>query len=154
MPDFTMLSIDGSDRVPPQAGPPILSGTKSRPRLIAMAVDNVLAGILAFVLSAKLPLPNDAVRDIVLLTLYLAYYLVPEAIWGRTPGKRLCHLLIRRVDGCAAGWKESAIRTAARVVEVNPFLFGALPGALAVAWSQRHQRFGDMLARTVVTRDA
>jgi len=150
---FTTLHLDDSAQPIPEPGPPLLFGTKSRPRLIAMIFDNVLAILLAFVLSAKLPVPDESLRGVILGATYLGYYLVPEAVWGRTLMKRVCHLIVRRVDGSEAGWKEAGIRTAARVFEVNPLLLGALPGALAVAWSYRRQRLGDMLARTVVVSD-
>ena len=147
------LHIDDSDRVQLPTGPPNLVGTKSRPRLVAMIADNALAIPLAFVISSKLPVPDESLRGVILVAAYLGYYLVPEAIWGRTPMKKACHLIVRRLDGSECGWKEAAIRTAARVFELNPLLLGALPGALAVAWSNRHQRLGDMLARTVVVSE-
>jgi hypothetical protein len=40
------------------------------------------------------------------------------------------------------------------IFEANPLLLGLLPGALAVVWSKHRQRFGDMLAETIVVRRA
>ena len=83
---------------------------------------------------------------------YLGYFFVQEGMWGATVGTRVFGLRVVRLDGGSAGWSASFWRTILRVLEVNPILFGAIPGGLAVTRSKRKQRLGDMLARTIVVR--
>jgi uncharacterized RDD family membrane protein YckC len=126
-------------------------GTKTR--LFAAMFDNTIATILCVVIAARLPLPlPSAGRWLVAAGAYLFYFLVQEASWGRTLGEQIFGLRVVKINGEAAGWREALWRTVLRVVEVNPLLFGALPGGLAVTWSKRKQRLGDMLAGTVVAR--
>jgi len=128
-----------------------LIGDKGKPRLVAAMFDNVLAVLLAFLVSSRVPGLADGARTALLVVTYLAYYFVLEALWSRTLVKRFAGLVIvKRTSGEPAGWREAAIRTVLRVLEANPLLFGILPGAIVVARSRYRQRLGDMLAGTVV----
>jgi len=125
-------------------------GNAGKPRLFAMIIDNLLAAILGIVIAANIPGLGDASRGFVLVAIYLLYHLLPEAIWSRTLGKLVFGPVVRRLDGRPWGWPRAAARTFLRLIEVNPLLFGALPGGLAVLFSKRKQRIGDMLADTIV----
>jgi uncharacterized RDD family membrane protein YckC len=82
----------------------------------------------------------------------LGYFFFQEALWGATLGKRAFGLRVVRLDGRPAGWSASFWRTILRILEVNPALLGAIPEGLAVTWSKRKQRLGDMLAHRVMVR--
>jgi uncharacterized RDD family membrane protein YckC len=86
------------------------------------------------------------------LLLFPAYFWLPEAIWGATPGKRLTGVRVIDAQGRAPGARRAFIRTVTRVLEVNPFLFGAIPAALIAYRSRTGQRLGDMLAKTFVVK--
>lgn len=89
-----------------------------------------------------------------LLDLFLTtvYFLCFETLWrGRTPGKRLTHLRVVREDGLHPGWSESLMRNLLRPVDALPT--GYLVGALAIFFSSRGQRLGDLVAGTLVVRD-
>jgi uncharacterized RDD family membrane protein YckC len=132
---------------------PDLQGDATKERLFAAAVDNTVATLFAIPLAARLPVPLSPVaRGVILVVAFLGYFFFQEGLWGATLGKRLFGLRVVRLDGQPAGWLPVLWRTILRIVEVNPILFGALPGGLAVTWSKRKQRLGDMLARTVVVR--
>src|SRR5437867_1609951 len=101
-----------------------LIGNAGKPRIGAVLLDNAIASLVSFIIAAGTPgLPITA-RGIALATIYLVYFLVPEAIWSATLGKVIFGLRVCRADGSVAGWREAAIRTVFRVVEVNPVLFG------------------------------
>lgn len=153
MPDLVTLNLSGEAK-PEQPSRPLLVGTKARPRLLAMITDNVIAIVCGAVVASQVPILDSPARGCLLIVTYLSYYFFPEALWAKTPMKAAFHLKVRRLDGGVVGWGESAVRTLARIVEVNPLLLGALPGALAVAFSARRQRLGDMLARTVVVSES
>ena len=128
-----------------------LMGNATKERLFAAGIDNFFATIACVLLAAKLPGQLSPVaRWVIAGMAYLVYFLVQEAIWGTTLGKRAFHLQVARVDGGSVGWPEALWRTLLRILEVNPLLAGAIPGGLTVAFSKRKQRLGDMLAHTVV----
>lgn len=130
-------------------------GDASKGRLFGMAIDNLVACFLALLVGSLLPEAMSVTwRTVLALGAYLAYYFIQEGAFATTLGKRLFGLGIYRVDGTAVWWDDAAIRTAFRILEVNPLLFGALPGAIAVSSSERHQRFGDRVAGTVVMKRA
>src|SRR5450432_419989 len=128
-----------------------LIGNATRRRLFAAGVDNLLATILCLVIASRLPgdLSSPA-RWTVAATGYLACFLIQESVWGTTVGKRAFGLLVIRLDGRPARWREAAWRTAFRILEVNPLLLGGIPAGIAISSSKRKQRLGDMLAGTVV----
>ena len=134
---------------------PELQGDATKERLFAAGIDNACATLLAIPMASRIPGPFSPVaRGVILIVVFLGYFLLQEAIWGATLGKRVFGLRVVRLDGTPAGWSAAFWRTILRVLEVNPVLFGAIPGGLAVTWSKRKQRLGDMLAHTVVVRRA
>jgi uncharacterized RDD family membrane protein YckC len=87
--------------------------------------------------------------DLFLTTLY---FLVFETFWsGRTPGKRMTQIRVIGEDGTGVGWRESLLRNLLRAVDALPV--GYLVGALAMIFSPRGQRLGDLVAGTLVVRD-
>jgi uncharacterized RDD family membrane protein YckC len=132
-----------------------LQGDATKTRLFAAMVDNTFATLLCIPLAARLPGPLTPVtRGVILVTVYLGYFFVQEAVWHATLAKRFFGLRVVRLDGRPAGWSASFWRTILRILEVNPVLLGMIPGGLVVTWSKRKQRLGDMLAGTVVARQA
>jgi uncharacterized RDD family membrane protein YckC len=119
-----------------------------------MAVDNLVAMLISLLLAAQLPDSVGQARWAIVVATYLGYYLIQEGLWATTLGKRVFGLRVSRVDGASPGWGGALWRTLTRVIEVNPLLLGVLPGGLAVALTERHQRLGDILARTVVVERA
>lgn len=84
------------------------------------------------------------------LFIALGYYIVLEAQFGATPGKRLVGLKVVKLEGgTPIGWQASIVRNVLRLVD--GFLF-YLVGAIAVWMSDKKQRLGDRVAGTVVIR--
>ncbi len=130
----------------------IVPGDASKDRFFAASFDNAIA--MALGLAAAMAFPSDQLvqRGAAIVAAYLAYFLVFESLFGSSPGKMLFGLWVRRLEGGRCSWQQAAIRTAARLVEVNPLLVGALPAALAIFISGNRQRIGDIIAGTVVRR--
>lgn len=132
--------------------------TSSVERYLALGIDNVLAFLSLYVVVAELPEGFDPGRDPVWAALlgfasfggYFAYFFVFEWILAATPGKLLFGLRVLTTDGTRCGGWPILVRTATRVLEANPLLFGALPGAIVALRSAARQRWGDHLAGTVV----
>ena len=74
---------------------------------------------------------------------------VPHRWLGGTPGMRCLGLRVVTEHGETPDLRKYMIRWLMAVVD--GYFFG-LVGALAIAFSSRHQRLGDMVARTLVVR--
>ncbi len=79
-----------------------------------------------------------------------AYYILMEAQCGWTIGKRVLGLKVVKLEGGGPlDWQASIVRNLLRIVD--GFIF-YLVAAIAVATSDKKQRIGDRVARTVVIR--
>lgn len=128
-------------------------GDASKARLIALFIDHLIGFALVMLAVAFVPEDMPAVKAVLFFLVYLAYFVVLEALWSRTVGKFFQGLVVRKLDGSPCGWKAALIRTALRIFEVNPLLLGGLPAGLVVIATERKQRLGDLLAGTVVVSD-
>jgi uncharacterized RDD family membrane protein YckC len=99
---------------------------------------------------AFVPESLPQVKAVFFVLVYLAYFVVLEALWSRTLGKFFQGLVVRKLDGNPCDWKAALIRGSLRIFEVNPLLLGGLPAGLVIIASERKQRIGDLLAGTVV----
>jgi uncharacterized RDD family membrane protein YckC len=125
-------------------------GDASKARLVALFIDHIIAfGLMMFVL-ASVPPSWTVLKAVLFFVVYLAYFVVFEALWSRTPGKFFQGLVVRKLDGSRCDWKAALIRSGLRILEVNPILLGGIPAGLAIVASERKQRIGDVLAGTVV----
>ena len=131
---------------------PKIAGDASKARFFAFFVDHLLALGLMIFAAALVPPEYPVARWAAFVAVYVAYFLVLEAVWSRSPGKLFQGLVIRQLDGTRCGWKAALIRFACRIVEINPMLLGGLPAGIAILCTKRRQRIGDILAGTVVVR--
>ena len=128
----------------------IIIGDASRARLMALVIDHLIVFALMMLAVAFMPESLRLMKAVFLMVFYLAYFVVLEALWSRTPGKFVEGLVVRNLDGSRCGWTAALIRGSLRIVEINPFFLGGLPAGLVIIASERKQRIGDMLAGTVV----
>ena len=119
-------------------------------RHLAGILDNVFAGILALIAAKQVDEENIYLQGVVAVGVYLSYYFVFEVLTSRSVGKLVTGLKVIDFDGKKCTTKQVAIRTAFRLLEVNPFLLGALPAAVQILFTPTKQRMGDRVARTVV----
>ena len=81
------------------------------------------------------------------------YFIFFEWTWnGQTPGKRLLHLRVIKLDGTPVSWTDILLRNVARPLDT----FGpmGLIGLLMIFASRKAQRLGDLVARTLVIHEA
>lgn len=116
---------------------------------MAATLDNFLA-MIAGLATAKAVDDQPVLQLVLFVGAYLGYFFLLEAVISRTIGKVAMGLVVVRCDGGRAGVRESAIRTAMRILEVNPAICGAIPAAISIAASEHHQRIGDRMAGTIV----
>jgi uncharacterized RDD family membrane protein YckC len=129
-------------------------GDASKARLIAVFIDHLFAFALTMLVLAFVPESLPILKAVFFFLIYLAYFLLLEALWSRTLGKFFQGLVVRKLDGSRCGWKAALIRSALRIVEVNPLLLGGLSAGLVIIGSERKQRIGDLLAGTLVVSAA
>lgn len=86
------------------------------------------------------------------LVLGVLYFPVLEGVKGWSLGKLATGTRVVDRHGRVPGVGKAAIRTVARLFEVNPLFAGGLPAGIAVLVSKGHQRVGDMMADTYVLK--
>ena len=94
-----------------------------------------------------------ALLIVALFSIWVGYFAVFEWAWsGQTPGKRWLKLRVIREDGRPITFWEAAARNIVRLFDMEPGIFYSV-GLVAVFVSSRDQRFGDLVAGTVVVRE-
>jgi uncharacterized RDD family membrane protein YckC len=78
-----------------------------------------------------------------------AYFAIMEGRFGQTLGKMALGIKVVREDGGRAGIREALLRTLLRIVDGIGTYLVALIVALI---SDKNQRLGDMVAKTLVVR--
>ncbi len=126
-------------------------------RSIATFVDHVIqlvlllavGGIVSATSSGEFSSATVAILSAWMFILMFFYPILFEVLWsGRTPGKRFNGLRVVTITGAPIGFRESAIRNLARIIDYLPSFY--ILGLLTVATSTYHQRIGDFAAGTVV----
>jgi uncharacterized RDD family membrane protein YckC len=135
------------------------------PRAAAVIVDGLIAGIgfmiLVGVVSGQTYDTGDTkgvslhgAAFLIWIVLALGYWIVLEAIWGTTVGKRVMNLRVLTRDGAPISWGQSVVRNVLRLVDGLPYVIPYLVGALVAMADDEKQRLGDRPAKTfVVYRD-
>src|SRR5262252_8560459 len=166
-----MVEFEGVPRRPPD-GEDLVVATPERvsfrletaglgSRFVAQLIDGLaLTGILIAVGSASTGLGvltrNALLATLVFVLLGLlvvaAYWIVPEALWdGKSLGKLALGLRVVDAQGGPITAGQAIVRNLLRIVDVLPVYYAV--GAIAIFFSSRNQRLGDMVAGTVVVRD-
>ncbi|WP_421568499.1 RDD family protein [Stenotrophomonas sp. PD6] len=123
-------------------------------RWLATIIDSVLLLAVLFIPAVAL---DKSVGEIVIwvsLALIAAYFPVMETRFGGSLGKLATATRVVNIRGERPNWWQAIVRTLLRLIEVNPFLLGAIPAGLIALCSSNRQRLGDMLAGTYVLRRA
>jgi uncharacterized RDD family membrane protein YckC len=85
------------------------------------------------------------------LLVWLAYFTITEMVFGKSLGKRAVGLRVVAESGEPASTGQILIRNALRVIDILPFFY--LVGFITTAVSSRHQRIGDLVAKTIVVAE-
>jgi len=156
--EFMVDSSNSADAGDPEADLGRVGYTRPE-RYLASFLDNLLAFLLmmciATVLSENMQSTFGVVVNVAIgigfSALYFAYFLIFEATISSTPGKLMFSLRVQHLNGTKCSLRAACLRTMTRFLEVNPLLFGCVPAAIVVRCSKRKQRWGDILANTIVT---
>lgn len=140
-------------------------------RFLAVFIDGMLQGILAFALifglayaASRLPRgmaqPSHFVQSVAvalfffaLFAIFFGYFILFEVFWnGQTPGKRALGIRVVRDGGYAVDFAASLVRNVIRIVEGTLCMY--LIAAVSALASRENKRIGDFAAGTIVVRDA
>src|SRR6185369_3434909 len=94
-------------------------GDASKARLIAAFIDHVIALGVMFFAVMLVPESFPALKAISVFLVYLAYFVLLEALLSRTLGKYFQGLIVRKLDGSRCDWKAALIRGTLRIIEVK-----------------------------------
>ena len=137
----------------PKRKVPIRASSGLGQRFIAAVLDQNVAAVMF--LAAAMSLAGDEPFQVfpllAALGAYLGYFFLSEWLLGATPAKLFFRLQVRQLSGERCTARQIAVRTALRILEINP-IFGALPAGITILVTERRQRIGDLLAGTVVMR--
>jgi uncharacterized RDD family membrane protein YckC len=100
-------------------------------------------------------LSSNALKTLLILLLFgfqWVYFNLFEWIWnGQTPGKRLMHLRVIKMDGSPVSGIDVLLRNLSRPIDtLGP---QGLIGLLMIFVSRKAQRLGDLMARTIVIHE-
>lgn len=128
--------------------------------LICFVAFIVLTIVLAMMDASRLfsPTRSGAVALALLVLFQFAilwgYYVLFEGLMdGQTPGKRRMRLRVVRDGGYSVTFAASAVRNLVRIVDMQPAFFYAV-GLVSAVLSRNGKRLGDIVAGTLVVREA
>jgi uncharacterized RDD family membrane protein YckC len=128
------------------------------PRLVAQIVDGVILLILNYAIGAAMAGASSfefyGAQAYPLLgagfLIFLLYFVIFEGMWGATVGKMVMKIKVVREDGSPCGLGPAVIRNILRIIDMLPFLY--IIGLIFMSRSDKKQRLGDKIAKTVVIK--
>ena len=84
-------------------------------------------------------------------TLWIIYFTYFEGTSGQTFGKRLAHIKVVKDDGAKCDFVAALIRNLLRIIDRLPFIY--IIGIILILVTNKKQRLGDMLAKTIVVKE-
>jgi uncharacterized RDD family membrane protein YckC len=127
-------------------------------RLVAQIVDGIILLIVNYILGATMAGATSfafyGAEAYPLLgaggVIFLLYFVILEGMWGATVGKMVMKIKVVREDGSACGLMPALIRNILRIIDALPFLY--IIGLIFMSRSDKKQRLGDRIAKTVVVK--
>jgi uncharacterized RDD family membrane protein YckC len=82
--------------------------------------------------------------------LWLIYFTSLEGSSGQTIGKKLMHIRVVKEDGARCDYGSALVRNLLRIIDHLPTLY--ILGIILIAATDKKQRLGDMLGKTLVVK--
>jgi len=122
-------------------------------RFVSLVIDSLIIsaifGALATILGAGMMRHGTWSVGILSFAFYIAYYTYLEGTRGQTIGKMITKIKVVREDGTPIDIEQAFKRNILRVIDG---LFVYLIGAILIWRSDKQQRLGDTVAKTVVVK--
>ena len=133
-------------------------------RFLATTIDNLVllvpsAVVIALLFPTLDTIPGNPLRFLCLMFFAVSFFFIGgylyhsllEGLFGRTLGKKLCGIRVLKADFTPCGLSAGFLRNLLRIVDA---FFYYLVAVIALAGTMKWQRLGDLVAETVVVRDA
>lgn len=127
-------------------------------RFLAIFLDFLIVSAISAAASTAfvLILPRGIAAAVIITFTFLlqwGWHVVWEVKFqGRTPGKRALKLRVIDARGLPVSLHQSLVRNIVRILDSMPAFYGV--GAIAMLTNNARRRFGDIVADTLVVRDA
>lgn len=123
-------------------------------RFVSILIDSIILGIIDIVLGTILGVFRGPEGDIwwwwiLSFIIFLAYYTYLEGTRGQTIGKMITRIKVVREDGGKIDMNQAFIRNILRIIDG---LFVYLVGAVLIWRSDKKQRLGDRVGKTLVVK--
>ncbi len=82
--------------------------------------------------------------------LWLIYFTYFEGTSGQTIGKKFAHVRVVKEDGSSCDFGSALVRSILRIIDGLPSIY--ILGIILIAATDKKQRLGDMLAKTIVVK--
>jgi uncharacterized RDD family membrane protein YckC len=124
-------------------------------RLVSLIIDNIIVGIIIGVIGSMIGFGMMTQRmvpwwiGLLYFVIYIGYFTLLEGSKGQTIGKMVTKIKVVREDGKPIDMNQSLTRNLLRIIDG---LFAYLIGAFLIWRSDKKQRLGDRIAKTVVVK--
>ena len=133
-------------------------------RIVAGLIDGIIIGVIAGILGA-LMFAGAWTMDFfgfgwfwglfggmfaLMALLWVIYFTYFEGTSGQTIGKKFAHIRVVKENGSACDFASALIRNILRIVDEQPAVY--ILGIILIASTEKRQRLGDMLAKTIVVK--
>ena len=124
-------------------------------RLVSLVIDSIIFGLIFGALGNILGaggMQGDMFPwywGVLYFAIYIAYFTLLEGSKGQTVGKMITKIKVVREDGSPIDMSQAFTRNILRIIDG---LFAYLIGAILIWRSDKQQRLGDSVARTVVVK--
>jgi uncharacterized RDD family membrane protein YckC len=122
-------------------------------RFVSILIDGIIVGIIQAAIAAVLGISRDPFFIpwwwILAFAIYIAYYTYLEGTRGQTVGKMITRIKVVREDGGKIDMNQAFTRNILRIIDGLLFY---LVGAVLIWRSDKKQRLGDSIAKTVVVK--
>ena len=123
-----------------------------RIRLVSLVIDSIVLGLIVAALENILRVESDMLPwywPILFLVVYIGYFTYLEGSKGQTVGKMITRIKVVREDGSPIDMNQAFTRNFLRIIDGQ---ISYLIGAILIWRSEKEQRLGDSMARTVVVK--
>jgi len=100
--------------------------------------------------SSITPSVFSPLASLVAIIIEILYFTLLLGTYGQTVGKKAVHIKVVKEDGTKIGYVDALVRTVLLVIDAIPYFIPYLLGAILIWTSDKKQRLGDRVARTIV----
>ena len=124
-------------------------------RLVSIIIDNLIVGIIIGAIGSGIGFGMMTQRmvpwwiGLLYFVIYIGYFTILEGSKGQTIGKMVTKIKVVREDGGAIDMNQALTRNILRIIDG---LFVYLIGAILIWRSDKKQRLGDSIAKTIVIK--